>query len=290
MAASDTRDGWPLVATVLPIPPTGTPYLDPNTGQVSEIWQRYLLSLQNSLATEVAPIDAQYWVSTSDAQLTNDRNIGALATGYVKITTAAGIATPSSTTTLPATDLSGTINDARLSSNVPLKNGSNTFTSVNVFPAGAGSSTVVPNGRVASIVAASPTTGTVEQLLATYAMPGDTLNVNGQALRITGSYTTAANANNKTVKVRVGGLTGTVILSYTSATNNGNVWFDATVTRRTSATAYGNGFASDGATSAVLGAAATPTLTGTVDIVVTGTTPTASGDMSLQSAIVEYLG
>jgi len=94
------------MATVLPIPPTGTPYLDPRTGALSEAWRRYFLSLEN-LSPQIPPIDAQYWVSTANGQLTNERNIGALATGYLKITTAAGIATPSSTATIPATDLSG---------------------------------------------------------------------------------------------------------------------------------------------------------------------------------------
>jgi hypothetical protein len=121
-------------------------------------------------------------------------------------------------------------------------------------------------------------------------MQANTLNVNGQALRVTGGYTTAANGKNKTVKVRVGGITGTTILSYTSATNNGSVWFDALLTRRSGATAYGNGFASDGATSSVTGAAATPTLTSDVDVVVTGTTGTSAGDMTLQQAVFGYAG
>lgn len=96
------------MASVLPIPPTGTPYLDAN-GVVTQPWQRYLLSLENALATNVAPKDAQYWVSTSNAELTNERNIGLLATGYLKVTTAAAIAVPSTVTAIPAADISGTL-------------------------------------------------------------------------------------------------------------------------------------------------------------------------------------
>lgn len=94
------------MAAVLPIPPANQPYLDPATGQVSLVWQRYLLSLQNSLQSNVAPKDAKYWVSTANAELTDETNIGALTTGYLKATVAAGVATPSTTTTIPASDIS----------------------------------------------------------------------------------------------------------------------------------------------------------------------------------------
>lgn len=93
---------------VLPLPPVGTPYLDPQTQQVSIPWQNYFLSLQN-LGGGLAPIDATYWLSQANATLTNERNIGALSTGYLKITTALGIATPSTVTAIPTTDLSGTL-------------------------------------------------------------------------------------------------------------------------------------------------------------------------------------
>lgn len=48
--------------------------------------------------------DAQYWVSTPHATLTAERNLGALASGYVKATTAAGVATPSTVATIPIAD------------------------------------------------------------------------------------------------------------------------------------------------------------------------------------------
>jgi len=94
------------MATTLPIPPTGTAYIDPRTGLLTEAWRRYFLSLEN-LAPDIPPIDAQYWVSTANTKLTNERNIGALATGYLKITTAIGIATPSSVASIPGTDVTG---------------------------------------------------------------------------------------------------------------------------------------------------------------------------------------
>lgn len=92
----------------LPIPPAGTPYIDPTTQTVSLLWQNYFLALQNAQGG-FAPITSRFWVSTADTDLTNETNIGALATGYLKIVTAAGIATPSTTTTIPASDITGTL-------------------------------------------------------------------------------------------------------------------------------------------------------------------------------------
>lgn len=94
------------MATLLPIPPTETPLLDPRTGQISLIWQNYYLNFQAYVASiAAAPLDAQYWLSTANGTLTNERNIGLLATGYLKIVTALGIATPSTTTSIPAADI-----------------------------------------------------------------------------------------------------------------------------------------------------------------------------------------
>lgn len=88
------------MAFTLPLPPTGS--TDPL------VWGNYYLAIQNYLdSLIVPPIDAQYWVSHADPTLTNERNIGALSTGYLKITTALATATPTSTATIPAADISG---------------------------------------------------------------------------------------------------------------------------------------------------------------------------------------
>lgn len=91
----------------LPIPPQNTPLFDPRTGEMSEQWRRYYLSLQNALDFDVAPKDARYWVSTFNSDLTNETNLGLLASGYVKITTAIGVATPSSVAGIPTSDITG---------------------------------------------------------------------------------------------------------------------------------------------------------------------------------------
>lgn len=92
---------------VLPLP-TGVQFTDPATGEISIAWQNYLLAI-SSITGTFAPTNAQYWVSTTDATLTNERNIGALSTGHLSITVAAGIATPTSSATIPAGDLSGKV-------------------------------------------------------------------------------------------------------------------------------------------------------------------------------------
>lgn len=93
---------------LLPIPPTNSPIIDPLTKQVSVVWQNYWQSVQAFLApTNLAPVDAQYWVSTNNSILTNARNLGALTSGYLKILTVLSIATPSTVTAIPATDISG---------------------------------------------------------------------------------------------------------------------------------------------------------------------------------------
>ena len=87
---------------ILPLPPIG---VDTN----SETYRRYFQSLDTEVSSGLAPVDAQYWLSTANVDLTNERNIGALSTGFVKITTVAGVATPSSTATVPVADISGTL-------------------------------------------------------------------------------------------------------------------------------------------------------------------------------------
>lgn len=55
--------------------------------------------------TTGAPLNATYWTSSSNSSLTDEVNLGALTTGLVKITVAAGVATP--TTATIGTDYEG---------------------------------------------------------------------------------------------------------------------------------------------------------------------------------------
>lgn len=93
---------------ILPLPPSGVAFIDPITGGVSVQWQNYLLSL-STISGGFAPLNAEYWVSTANSDLTNETNLGALTTGYLKLTVAAGVGTPSTVSTIPASDISGTL-------------------------------------------------------------------------------------------------------------------------------------------------------------------------------------
>jgi hypothetical protein len=141
-----------------------TPIIDTVTGTVTEIGRIFLRTLAGAV-NGLAPIDAAYWTSRSASVLSAEVNLGALASGYLKIATAIGIATPTTVATIPQADVtgltaalagkaaaahhtthepggsdaitalsaatltSGTLPDARLSANVPLVTLDNTFTS-----------------------------------------------------------------------------------------------------------------------------------------------------------------
>ena len=95
-------------STTIPLPSAGTPWLDPVTKTVNIQWQNYLLAIQ-SFAGTLAPVNAAYWVSQADATLSNETNIGALSTGYLKTTASGAVSTPSSVAAIPVGDLSGTV-------------------------------------------------------------------------------------------------------------------------------------------------------------------------------------
>jgi hypothetical protein len=70
-----------------------------------------------------AAVDATYWTVSPHAQLVNERAMNLLATGYVRSTGGE----PSTVATIPFSDTTGQVPDARLSPNVALKNIDNTF-------------------------------------------------------------------------------------------------------------------------------------------------------------------
>lgn len=88
--------------------PPLTPIVDTVTGSVTEIGRRFLRTLGDAVGV-LAPVDAKYWVSTSDASLTAERNLGALASGYLKIAVAIGIAVPSTVAAIPQADVTGLV-------------------------------------------------------------------------------------------------------------------------------------------------------------------------------------
>jgi hypothetical protein len=83
-----------------------TPIIDTVTGSVTEIGRIFLRTLSAAVGA-LAPIDAAYWTSRAAGVLSAEVNLGALASGYLKIATAVGIATPSTVPTIPQADVSG---------------------------------------------------------------------------------------------------------------------------------------------------------------------------------------
>lgn len=89
-------------------PPFRTPFLAKDGLVEPNVWQRWLLD-QSMQTGASAPDNARYVTTTSNVDLTNEFNLGALTTGYLKLTVAAGIGTPSTTTTLNSSDLTGAL-------------------------------------------------------------------------------------------------------------------------------------------------------------------------------------
>jgi hypothetical protein len=83
-----------------------TPIIDTVTGSVTEIGRIFLRTLTAAVGA-LAPIDATYWVSRGEGVLTAEVNLGALASGYLKLATAVGIATPTTVATIPQSDVTG---------------------------------------------------------------------------------------------------------------------------------------------------------------------------------------
>lgn len=145
------------------------------------------------------------------------------------------------------------------------------------------------------------TTGTSEQVLATCTIPANTLTASGAAIRVSLIAHTSATANNKIVRVRVGGIGGTVVAqSATAAPNNQTIltsspvlvmWRDATTAASSAAFAY-NADATAGL-GTVYGyyavRAAAITWANTNDLVITGNTPGGSGELTLDTYIVEVV-
>ena len=139
------------------------------------------------------------------------------------------------------------------------------------------------------------TTGTSEQVLATYTLPANTLSRDGQAVRVTAFVEHAANTNATTARVRWGGIGGTVCLAQNASASAGVIRLECVIYRTGAATqaitgagllATAAGLSGNVTNSFTTGSA---TLSGTVDIVVTGTTGTAAGDLTFRTLLVEAL-
>lgn len=157
-------------------------------------------------------------------------------------------------------------------------------------PAGTGSQEYHPSGRVASETTNVATSGTTNETLATYAIPTDSLNANGKAVRITAWGQGAANANNKVLTLVVDSNVGGITISGSSEI----VMLEAVV-MRTGASA-GDVFlrwTTNGAsTDQWYIASITPTWdsASAINVNFNALTASASGDFTFHGWLIEYLG
>jgi hypothetical protein len=86
------------------VPNAGDTLINPVTGAVTEIGRRLFRTLSESVG-QLAPTTARYWVSRSESVLSEEQNLGALATGYLKIITTLGTAAPSTVAAIPVSDV-----------------------------------------------------------------------------------------------------------------------------------------------------------------------------------------
>lgn len=148
---------------------------------------------------------------------------------------------------------------------------------------------VIGRGVIYSLSASSGTSsGTSEQTLASYSLPGGALQNVGDRIRISGSFVAAANGNNKTYKVYF----GSESISSGTQTNNGTgVPFTMDVSKTGSSTQTVTATMSVGTSLiAPVETWGTETDTAPITIKATGTDGSASaGDIAIMDLKVEKL-
>lgn len=97
--------------------------------------------------------------------------------------------------------------------------------------AGGSSVDIELGGTLVSDIVAAQNIGAGEDTLMTYTVAGNSLNATGDYLEIEAWGTVAANANNKTIKLKFG--TTTLLTTGAVAANSGSWWISARIARRT---------------------------------------------------------
>lgn len=171
--------------------------------------------------------------------------------------------------------------------------------------AGTGTGSLTLGGVLCKGAPAAATTSTSEQALATCTIPANTLTAAGSRLRIGFTGNTAANANNKTVYIRIGATgtcPGTCALIYQSATvglNNQDFYsFNVEAAYKSSTKGVVKGVAqylsdASATTASTYGTYmnrdAAIAWTSALDVTISALTPTASGDLTLLDYYVEVV-
>jgi hypothetical protein len=155
--------------------------------------------------------------------------------------------------------------------NVSIPKYAGNFSSI-TSPAGSGTQTFLGNGRIdtqTSTGGIGNTAATTDDTIFTYTLPANSMSANGNTARVTFGGSTAANGNNKTVKIWFGGI---VVLSTGVITANNaefSGWVEITRLSATKIQAHGMFVSSNGTTS--INALADVTLNQTVSDLTTNT-------------------
>lgn len=140
--------------------------------------------------------------------------------------------------------------------------------------------------NVADSTTATATSGTIEEVLYTLTIPAGTFARDGSEVSIAFSYTTAANANAKTSRIRMTSIGGTGISAVTSSTSAiGHFHWLRCV--RTSSSAMGCWVNANGGTPSwtmVTGL----TFTNAIVMVACGTSGVSAGDITIVRAVADY--
>lgn len=147
------------------------------------------------------------------------------------------------------------------------------------------------SGRLFSDFSKVDTAGTAEEVLREFPLKGGTVFQDGACLRLSVSWSTAANVNSKTFRVRLTDAAGPLLMSFTTTANGAEVAFSVLIVRKSSTTAMV--VASGGANGASLQTlrADPVALDWAVDnvIAVCGLSPTTAGDVTYRQVLVERI-
>lgn len=140
----------------------------------------------------------------------------------------------------------------------------------------------------ASAVAVSHTGNTNETALATVALPAGSMGANG-LLRVTSLFTVTNSANNKTLRTRLGGISGTAFQSLTLTTNETNMSQRLIQNRNSQSSQVGSAAAVGGS----FGNSSNSVVTGAIDtasaqdVVISGQLANSGETITLQSYLIE---
>lgn len=136
--------------TVLQPPPVFSA-LDDKGGVIVPIWQAWFVAVQ---AGQTALVNAPVLVTTATAALPSSVNLGALTTGLLKATVAAGVATISSVATIPIAN-GGTNATSQTNSGIAYFDSTKITSTANATLDGSGNATFAGTLGVTGIVSAS---------------------------------------------------------------------------------------------------------------------------------------